>query len=79
MKRNSKLKKINFFKKNRKIADTINVESIAPEKKYLLKDFRNEILKFNQDSLFQKYLKSVKEVNEKKVTQTIDLGPERKF
>lgn len=69
------------FKKNRKIADTINIESIAPEKKYLLKDFRNEILKFNQDSLFQKYLKSVKEVNQKATTEvknskTIDKLPQ---
>lgn len=69
------------FKKEKKIADTINIESIASDKKYLLKDFRNEILKFNQDSLFQKYLKTTKEINEETISKvkkstTIDKLPQ---
>jgi hypothetical protein len=44
-------------------------ESITKGKEYLLEEFRNELTKFNQDSLFQNYLKAIKPINEKIITK----------
>lgn len=42
----------------------LNDETIDKGKETLLEDFKKELIKFNQDSLFQKYLKIIKPINE---------------
>lgn len=66
------------FQKVKEKAD--NYSTVPENKKYLLEEFRKELIKFNQDTLFQKYLKAVKPLNEKVISQvknseTIDKLP----
>ena len=46
-------------------------ETITKGKEYLLEEFRNELTKFNQDSLFQNYLKAIKPINEKIINKIL--------
>lgn len=55
------------FKKTKKKAD--NYSTVSENKEHLLDEFRKELIKFNQDSLFQKYLRAVKPLNEKVLSQ----------
>ena len=63
-------------KTKRKIDE--NDETITKGKEYLLEDFKKELIKFNQDSLFQKYLKGIKPINEK-VIKTVSESKSIKF
>jgi hypothetical protein len=59
------LKKINIRKND-------NSESIEKGKEYLLEEFKKELIKFNQDSLFQKYLKEIKPINETVINKVLE-------
>ena len=63
-------------KTKRKIDE--NDETITKGKEYLLEDFKKELIKFNQDSLFQKYLKGIKPINDK-VIKTVSESKSIKF
>lgn len=55
------------FKKTKEKADKYS--TVSENKEHLLDEFRKELIKFNQDTLFQKYLKAVKPLNEKVLSQ----------
>ncbi len=69
------------FPEFQKIKEKADDYSTVPEnKKYLLKEFEKELIKFNQDTLFQKYLTAIKPLNKKVISQvknseTIDKLP----
>jgi hypothetical protein len=62
------------FPEFKKINNTknANIESIEKGKENLLEEFKNELIKFNQDSLFQKYLKEIKPINEKVINKVLE-------
>ena len=49
-----------------------NDETITKGKEYLLDEFKKELIKFNKDSLFQKYLKGIKPINEKVIETVLE-------
>jgi len=49
-----------------------NSESIEKGKENLLEEFKRELIKFNQDSLFQKYLKEIKPINEVVINKILE-------
>ena len=51
------------FKKIKRRSDE-NYETISKGKEYLLEEFRTELINFNQQDLFQRYLKATKPINE---------------
>ncbi|WP_052910554.1 DUF4932 domain-containing protein [Riemerella anatipestifer] len=57
------------FVKTKKSSDQISF--VKESKEYLLDDFRLELIKFNQDSLFQNYLKKTKPINEKIISNVL--------
>lgn len=58
------------FPEFKKIKEKADEYSIVPEsKKHLIEEFRKELIKFNRDTLFQKYLTAVKPLNEKIISQ----------
>lgn len=59
------------FKKVKRKSDE-NDETVTNGKDDLLEEFRTELIKFNQDSLFQKYLKATKPLNEKVIKKVLE-------
>lgn len=58
------------FPEFKKIKEEADDYVIVPEaKKHLIEEFRLELIKFNQDTLFQKYLRVVEPLNEKVISQ----------
>lgn len=55
------------FKKVKNKAD--NYATVSGNKEYLLEEFKEELIKFNQDTLFQKYIKAVQPLNERVLSQ----------
>ena len=55
------------LKKTKNKAD--DYSTVSEDKEYLLEEFKDELIKFNQDTLFQKYLKAIKPLNEKIISQ----------
>jgi len=58
------------FPKFKKIKEKVdNYETVPKAKKNLLENFRKELIKFNQDTLFQSYLSEIKPINQKVISQ----------
>lgn len=55
------------FKKIKEKTD--KYETVPKSKEYLLENFREELIKFNQDTLFQSYLNEIKPLNKKIISQ----------
>jgi hypothetical protein len=59
------------FKKIKSKSD-VNDETVSKGKEFLLEEFRIELIKFNQEELFQKYLNATKSINQKVIDKILE-------
>lgn len=59
------------FKKIKNKSDKED-ETITKGKEYLLEEFKTELIKFNQEELFQKYFKATKPINQKVIEKILE-------